>query len=656
MARATWISGVAAGPAVAAVDGGAALGKNARGMEAMPTVRTPLSPPCIEVTANLFAVPVLRGEQPFADEVRRAMHLVQPRMVLVDFPVHLGEGLRALVHALPHIHVLAWRAPDGRVLSLLGDPCDPMVEAVRLADEFGLPFQPVDVESAAPDLPQVHLPDSHAVSTLGARVYYEQCAVALGGRPAGERDRVIAARLAHHAASGERLLYIGELEGLATRASLVRTMIGGETVLPPGVGDSASWKLLPLTEEQVRSQLLEIPWLAWLYENFRAAHGPEERFPWRDGLQKLLLSAAGEYESDFDEEIPPGRWKLLFNYARRLSRVRGRLRPRFYELVISAKSCVDGDFGISVYRQARRYPPNEGEDPPEERRGRARRGPLELHGEFDGVLERFCPAYPCPDSTEVEITFRRRPPTALEEEQWRRGFLPHFGICSWPPEDEFIEKFFRMVRRRALEQIGDAHTVVEKFQGSLLDGLDLRETMRRVTEGGLYVRRERRPPGKVGPVVVLWNDAPFRTRRLWRTTLYAENNNESDIAIYTSLPGRRMAGPGITRVEYHGVLSVYPARGIPDMWSLPQMARWRTCGRALIAAAILLSEERFIAVVSSTPPDMELIDLARRFNRALIHLPLGQFSRKLLRRARRCHVLESKQARQWAADYIEEDD
>lgn len=619
--------------------------------------RTQIAPPHLEITANLFAVPVLRGEQPFADEVRRAMHLVQPQAVAVDLPSRIDGGLRALINRLPQIHVLAWRAPGGRLLSLLGDPCDPMIEAVRIAEDFGLPFHLVDVAEAAPDLPRVPLPDAHAVTTIGARIFFEQCTVALGDRAPSRRDSVIAARLAALAESGRRILYIGELEAMASRAALVHDTAAGA----PGNGggeplSAEQWKVLPLTEEQVRTHLLEIPWLAWLYENFRAAHGPEERFPWGEGLKELLAKAAEEYELDFDEEIPPGRWKVLFEYMRKLSRVRGRLHPRFYEAVVAAKSCVDGDFGISVYRQARRYPPNEEFKPEEEQHGKPRRGPAELHAEFDGAVERLCPAYPCPDSTEVEITFRRRPPTIMEQEEWRRDFLPHWGICSWPPEDEFIEKFFRMVRKQAMDQIGDAHTVVEKFQGSLLDGIDLRETMRRVNEGGIHVRRERRPPGRVGPVVVLWNDAPFRTRHLWKTTLYAENNNESDISIYTSLPGRKMVGPGITRVEYHGVLSVYPASGIPDIWSLPQMAQWRTCGRALIAASILLSRERFIAVASKEPPDAELTGLARRFNRALIHLPLARFSRKLLRRARRCHILESRQARQWASDYIEEGD
>ena len=46
----------------------------------------------------------------------------------------------------------------------------------------------------------------------------------------------------------------------------------------------------------------------------------------------------------------------------------------------------------------------------------------------------------------------------------------------------------------------------EKFTGSLLDGIDLRETMRNMHEGAIYVRDRQRLKGGVGSLVVVFDE------------------------------------------------------------------------------------------------------------------------------------------------------
>jgi len=471
---------------------------------------------------------------------------------------------------------------------------------------------------------------------------------------AGGNLRVVAARLRALSRVGKDILFVGAVSHLVPLRAL---LAGRERRLP-----SCRWNELvpnfqsaPLTENQLPLVLREMPRLAWLFENFRAGHGPETRFPILGALRQILRMASAQYEEEYDEPISMTEWRALFQFGRNLAIVRGHLRPRLYEMVQAAKGCVDDDFGAIVLETLSHYPPNA--RPGEEQEHDGQHTSLNLHTEFSDGVERPIHAYPYPPLGEIFFEFHRRPPATPEEKlKWRAGFGRNLmlgaGICSWPPEDIFIENFFRTIRTRAQQEIGANHSTSEPFTSSVLDGLDIRETMRHLHERKIYVRRERIPPGKVGPVVLIWRDVHLAASNLWRTSLYAENSNESDIAFYSTPLGREMVGPGISRIEYSGILSVYPARGIADVWDFPPLYGWETHGRLLVAAAIMMSEERYIAVVSAKPPHPELRELARRHSRALVYLPLAMFSRALLKRARKCHILDSKQARTWASDYI----
>ncbi len=613
------------------------------------------SEPCIELATGIGMVPAGHGTLSFANEVRRAVRLTQPTVLAVELPRALQREVLELAAALPEIRLLVYKTPGEPALVIPGDPCDALIEAVRLAREHNIRLELVDTLRGGSEEGYVPLPDGAAVERLGARLFAEEYFRTAPERPITERDRVMAARLRQLAEGGENVLFVGGLGHARALASLLAGLPGA---LPADLEENTEGlqaRLEPAEEQQLDIVLQEIPYAAYLYDTFRAAHGPEDVFPREQAIATVLQRAAEEYHEDYDEEVSLAEWRTLGQFLRSLSAVRGRLRPGIYELLTGAKSCIDGDFGALVYEAASSYPPNAKRRRPRRRKGRMRRA-MSLHADFGEGMERLSPAYPGPEKAEFVIEFRRRVPTREEQMLWRESFAQELwtgtGICSWPPEDEFIESFFRRIRQRAEQQLTEEHHAVEEFATGLLDGVDARETARRWHEGKLYVRRERRPPGHVGPVVLLWRDLPLATENVWRSCLYAENNNESDIAVYSQPLGENMAGPGITRSEYHGILSVYPAIGIPDIWTIPPRGPWRTHGQLLLAAAILLTDERYVAYAAAKPPDPYIRDYARAQGRAIVYLPLGSFSKAQLRRARRFHILASKSARNWAGDYI----
>ena len=61
-------------------------------------------------------------------------------------------------------------------------------------------------------------------------------------------------------------------------------------------------------------------------------------------------------------------------------------------------------------------------------------------------------------------------------------------MCSWPPEDDRIESFHRHVRDQAKAILGADLARSEKFTTSVMDGIDIRETLRNWHTGDLYVK------------------------------------------------------------------------------------------------------------------------------------------------------------------------
>ena len=86
-------------------------------------------------------------------------------------------------------------------------------------------------------------------------------------------------------------------------------------------------------------------------------------------------------------------------------------------------------------------------------------------------------------------------------------------MCSWPPEDDRIESFHRHVRDQAKAILGADLARSEKFTTSVMDGLDIRETLRNWHTGDLYVKVIPPSRGSIEVVVFLF-DVPADPQRL----------------------------------------------------------------------------------------------------------------------------------------------
>lgn len=621
-------------------------------------------------TGNVTFIPSIHQRMVFADEVRRAAVAIRPDCIAVELPPALREPLIRGVLGLPALSTVCYIDPGdpGHMLHVPVDPCDSLIEGVRTAVAHDIEIEFVDpapagyITSGTPLSEAVHkLPDDFMIERTGLARYVATVVPYLREYPVSEeeaaRESGMALRLAHLSRRHERILCVLGLAHFHGVRRRLEELLGSPGLPDPGSDDDRGYAgafLARVSERSIPEVLREIPWLAARRESIREEQALSGDFAFEktDALVDALRIAADSHREEFKVEISPMAFAALLQYLRNLAIARGNLQPGAWETVTAAQSVVDGDYGWLVGRMLDSYETGaEGaSDLPElnVRKGRATLSDRERR-------YRLSPRFPRPPFTWKKMKYRLRPPPemmAIWAREWGEGESDPRGICSWPPEDETQEKFMADLRDRSLRLISSEKRQVTEFTTSFEDGLDLRETMRNWHTGKFYVRSEPQVQGRVGAVVLILDKPEADPLYDWRCTLYAENSNESDISFYATRPGAQVVGPRISRTEFGGLLSVFPANHIPDIWSFPDVRHLSSCAQVLLAAAILFSESRFISYVAERPPSGFMRELASRYKRRIIHLPLRTIPAPQLRRIRKFHILNGHDVRNYAADYI----
>jgi hypothetical protein len=225
------------------------------------------------------------------------------------------------------------------------------------------------------------------------------------------------------------------------------------------------------------------------------------------------------------------------------------------------------------------------------------------------------------------------------------------SICSYPPEDLVIENYGRFLKQHARAKLSEERSRVEPFMSSMLDGVDLRETVRNWHEGKLYVRELGKFSGDVGALVLIF-DEDRDERYTYLTTWLGEHQNESDMAFYSTQPFEHLVGPGIGRAEYGGLLMTLPPRRLFDVWSDMDYDAAETKAERLLLAGLDYAIEKNVVYIAAKPPRSMFRQFAARVNRKIIYVPLGQLSPTKLKKVRVVHVLDGYDRRAEAQQYL----
>lgn len=630
-------------------------------------------------------LPVLRRLE-FTRAVRAHLEFFKPKSVVVDLPRDAATAWNRAVESLPSIQALHWIPTTGEGIApawRVVQPADPVVEATRwsLENEAEVVLAGLAWKGGGSIF---NTPDPASLVSIGYAGFVS--AVCLHGIETLPREHIAQAHvLAEAARTAARTK--GPVVAVCDffLAQEVIKACREDTPLPlvrPVRGRVEVW---PVDPDCLNEILAEAPFFQAAWERARAGIPPclfepprkhrdpaavlpfpgaaapaavpgpdldleEEKAAEARGedllgrsrlIYRLVHQAVRRCRTEGGPEISVAERRVLHRVARNMALLDGRLCPDLYELILCARGAVDDRFARELLELAGHWPwvtPAP--------------GAVRLRAEDVGLKTRLVTLRPKIDR------LARRP--ALVESLRRRGFELDFnsrGICSHIPEDLVAEGAGHQLARMGQARLHRCGVQVVPFTASLLDGLDPRETLRRmVFDGRPWVRQEIARQGEVGAVVLVFpeGEEPEAPERFpWCEVWYGEHSQESDMAFFATDPALHPVAPGIHRAEYGGFLLVWPPLRLGDIWREPAYRFCLTPAERLLTGALEYAVQPLVVFVSRRPPRPLFAGLARRLGRKIVHLRPGVLPAAKLRRLRTFHVLAGRELREAAFRLID---
>jgi len=651
-----------------------------------------------EALPGVRILPVIHERVDLAALVRAVLRELDPAAVAVELPTTLADAARQAVRRLPRVSIVLSEGRSEDPLVWVVAPGDPLVEALRWAEENGRPAYLVDPDVRYRERRRDPLPDPHALWTMGAGPYLRTASDLAGRGQKSEADALRERGMAFHIqraaedTEGELLCLVG-----AAHSRRVGELLGTPQVEPLARRTRPAVNLHHLHPESLSALLPDPPLAHAVLELLRAGEPPEEPeleatlsrrvelvreglrlitgAPPEDAARRLhavvawaarhavregpdgrpvpdrsALAAAvwrigaASYREQTRESVAIWQRRLFLDFARRYARVQGMLVPGLFELVVAARGAADDNLAWEVFEAGRAYPWQE--ETAELPTARVDGELLDLGTRTVRFRRRFFRVKQRP----VAVPVRRRPKPG-DPAEWLDGFDGQ-AICSYPPEDVVVEDYGRFLQRKAISILSAELERSEPFSTSMLDGVDVRETLRRWHEGTVWVREKGRAPGSAGSVVVIFEDDPEGVAFPYLMTWLGEHTQESDMALYATDPTRQVVGPGIMRSTYGGFMMTYPPGRLFDVWNDPDYRQARSKPEVLIRAAVDYSLEKAVVHVAPKPPSARLRSYAARQGKHLVHIPIGTLSPAALKRIRVLHILSGHDKRKIAKDYV----
>ncbi len=608
-----------------------------------------MSDPVLTLSPRLSLLPILHGSGDFALEVRRRLLAEDFDCVAVPIPPSFEDPVEQAVDRLPAVHLVV--QPEGdpgqdpeSATFVPVEPCQPVIAALRTAVEKDIPRAYIDlgvdryVEQASV------LPDPYALKEVSLERFTAALVPALPppGPQQMERIRWMAFQLHLLEMDYERILFVCSVADWPWIRDAYRRRLDYPEPAPPARLPEAMFVSL----ETLFFVMGELPAITALYEHRRSELLPDRTLA-IDGIKALVLDARSKWIDKHDLKqhwLTPQMLSTLLRYVRNLTLSDCRMSPDLYNLALAAKQIGGDDFAVTLIETAREYPPQALGSPwPEVDVGVGRAslpwGDVEIKNRLKGS-----------DTEWRSLPLRPAPPPEKRQE-WRMMWDP-YRQCSHPPEDGRIESFNTHVREQAKVLLGQDLAKTERFTASLKDGLDIRETLRNWHTGDIYVQEIPPSRGNIEVVVLLFECPADPARYPWRTTWYAEHEEESTLCFYATDFADNIIGPGIGQAIYGGCSLMFPPRPIPDIWEDPRFSGAQTPEERLLTAALYHSRERRVVLVAPSPPSARWRRIAKKHGKQIVYIPLKRFSLQVIDRLRRFHVLNGHEVRSYAAKYI----
>jgi hypothetical protein len=587
--------------------------------------------------------PVVPGRLEFAIEVRQAILRQRPQTIALELPATLQAAWMRGVARLPEMSLIFY--PDealdlDQAIYVPIEPADPFTEAIRTGLEIGAEIVFVDPDAGRrPHLKDAY-PDAYAIRHIGLARYIE--AYRVYPQPRSQEISRHAAGIAWRLQGADPLASVLVVVSLNLLDPLLDAMEEPQAQ-PLARTRREGVELFNPHPASLAEITIEYPQLQWRYEQFRCLAADGSLIDRRHAQLAVFREAEKEYEASTGESIAHWQRRLLARYTRNLALAANDLSAGLYDLAVAARAVADDNYAWEVWEVAGRYPPqNSASD----------LVTVRVSGEemwMDTRRIRLRRRLPSPKRRLRPVGLKPRKKEKFPGE-WASQ-LNGAGICSYPPEDLVIEDYGRFLKQKGKSILSEERVLIEPFTTSILDGIDMRETIRKWYEGRIYVRQFQKIRGEVGAVVVIF-DEDRDNRYPYLTTWLGENQNESDMAFYSTFPFDHLVGPGMGRAEYGGFLMSLPPRRLYDVWQDADYQFAESKSERLLLAALDYSVQRHVVYVAARPPRSIFKTVASRAGRTIVYIPIGQLSPASLKKIRVVHVLDGYDKRELAKDYL----
>lgn len=618
------------------------------------------------LSPNIHVLPVVHGSGDMAHIVREIIVSRHGDCVVLPLPPSVQTLVEEGVDQLPVISLVVLPEQDDDGTSSCSyvpiDPCQPVIMGIRSAMSEGIPRAYVDREVQRYHPVSWVGPDPYTLKTVSLAAFSAATVPFLPSPQVQssrwERIRWMAFRLHELELDFSAVLFLCPMTDWPWLRQAYHERMP-YTSPEQRVGLPEWWKVEPASLYFV---LGELPYVTHLYEQRREEARADTHLA-IDGIKELVLEARAQWVASRSTTIAqesnwvtPQLLQRYFQYVRNLTLLEHRLKPDLYTLVLAAKQMAGDEFALKLLETAKTYgyqtQPSVLDSKP-----RVLMGIGELQDPGGDIL-------PAVNRLQGDpLVWRRvtlRPnPSKPKSQSWAHQWNP-YRQCSWPPEDHRIESFAAHVRQHSRQVLGVDLGRIEQFNNSLEDGIDLRATLR---QWAIAPQRSVRdihvkvvPPvrGTIEALVFFFEVPADPQTFSWRTTWYAEHQEESTLSFYATPFAASMVGPGIGEACYGGALFLFPPRLIPDIWENPVFNFATSLEERLLAGACAHSQEPYVAVVSPVPLKSVWRKIAHRFGRKLVPIPLHRFSGQTIARLRRFHVLNGHDIRSYAARFIRE--
>jgi len=652
-----------------------------------------------EALAGVRLLPVIHDRVDMASVVRAVLQELEPAGVAVELPTTLRETVLRAVRRLPKISLVISEPKGEDAIIWTCTPGEPFAEALRWAWLRNRPVFLVDPDVTYQRRHTDPVPDPQALWSLGPERFLRLLVDQSDEVPRSKEDHNRESGMAHYIKDARTQVSDGTLLALlgAAHVRAVERYLQHPTAQPFARVRRTHQEVRHLHPDSLTALFPDPPLSHAVFELLRDGEIPDEvelsqalsrkvslvkyglrvitgqkdeekrERPWhvaryaarhasrracggnlfadRMALQGVVWRVgSGSYEQQTQESIESWQRNLFFDFARRYARVQGLLVPGLYEWVVAARGVGDDNLAWEIYDAARTFPWQE--ETAELASVRVDGNELDLGTRKITFRKRFFRV----KQRLVGVPVRERP-TTDDPDKWLEAF-DMSGLCSYRPEDFVIEDYAHFLQQKAISILSIERKHSEPFVSSMLDGIDIRETLRNLVDDRVYVQELGRAPGESGSVVVIFERDLEGDRFPHCMTWLGEDDQESDMAFYSTNPAEQVVGPGITRATYGGFVMCYPPRRMVDVWHDRDYRRAREKAEVLIMAGVDYSEEKLVVHVGKDAPPELMTRYASRQGKRILHIPLGSLSPVTLKKIRVVHLLAGHDKREIAKDYV----